>query len=112
MTYVRGTARCTRAIATPACSKKSRSGWTSFTCVMAGIGLITLIMQLTPDFSSNTKRNSTMTTEQLFLEWWKESYPHAKPAPHTITTHVAFAEYIDRKRTQDVLDSIAKAGAE
>lgn len=53
-----------------------------------------------------------MTTEQLFLEWWKESYPHAKPAPHTITTHVAFAEYIDRKRTQDVLDSIAKAGAE
>jgi hypothetical protein len=53
-----------------------------------------------------------MTTEELFLEWWKESYPHAKPAPHTITTHVAFAEYIDRKRTQDVLDSLAKAGAE
>ena len=112
MTYAPGMGRCTRRIVTPACSKKSKSGWTSFTCVMAGIGLITLIMQLTPDFSPSTKRSSPMTTEQLFMQWWAESYPNAKPAPHTITTHVAFAEYIDRKRTQDVLESISKAGAE
>jgi hypothetical protein len=79
---------------------------------MAGIGLITLFTQLTQAYSPSTRRSSPMTTEELFLEWWKESYPHAKPAPHTITTHVAFAEYIDRKRTQDVLDSISKAGAE
>lgn len=53
-----------------------------------------------------------MTTEELFLEWWAESYPYAKPATHTITTHVAFAEYLDSKRTQEVLESIARSGAE
>ena len=53
-----------------------------------------------------------MTTEELFLQWWAESYPHAKPAPHTVTTHVAFAEYLDDKRTKEVLESISKAGAQ
>ena len=79
---------------------------------MAGIGLITLITQLTPDFLPSTKRNPLMTTEELFLQWWAESYPHAKPAPHTVTTHVAFAEYLDDKRTKEVLESISKAGAQ
>ena len=112
MTYGRGTGCRPRQIATPACSKESRNGWSSFTCVMAGIGLITLIMQLTPDSSKSTQRSSQVTTEQLFMEWWSQSYPNVKPAPHTITTHVAFAEYIDSKRTQEVLDCIAKSGAE
>ena len=49
-----------------------------------------------------------MTTEELFLKWWGESYPHAKPAPHTIFTHVGFADYVDQVRTQDVLDALGR----
>lgn len=53
-----------------------------------------------------------MTTEQLFLKWWSESYPNAKAAPHTVMSHVAFAEYVDSMRTKDVLDAISRAGTE
>lgn len=53
-----------------------------------------------------------MTTEQLFLKWWAESYPNAKAAPHTVMSHVAFAEYVDSVRTKDVLDALSRAGAE
>ena len=50
-----------------------------------------------------------MTTEELFLKWWGESYPHAKPAPHTIFTHVGFADFVDSTRTKDVLDALNRA---
>lgn len=53
-----------------------------------------------------------MTTEQLFLQWWAESYPNAKAAPHTVMSHVAFAEYVDSVRTKDVLDAISRAAAD
>lgn len=53
-----------------------------------------------------------MTTEDLFKKWWSESYPNAKPAPHTIFTHVAFAEYVDSQRTKDVLDALSRAAGE
>ncbi len=38
-----------------------------------------------------------MTDEQLndlFTEFWAESYPHAKPGIHAITTHIAFAKQV------------------
>lgn len=55
---------------------------------------------------------STVTTEELFLKWWAESYPSVKPAPHTVFTHVAFADYIDQVRTKDVLDAINRNAGE
>lgn len=113
MVCARGSGRVARRIVTPACSKKSRIDWTSGMCVMAGIGLTTLITRLTPVLLPSTPlRTPAMTTEQLFMKWWGESYPNAKPAPHTVTTHVAFAEYIDSVRTKDVLDALSRAGSE
>lgn len=113
MVIARGTERCTRRIVTPACSKKSRIDWISGMCVTAGIGLTTLIMQLIPAWQTSTPlRRAPMTTEQLFLKWWSESYPNAKAAPHTVMSHVAFAEYVDSMRTKDVLDAISRAGTE
>lgn len=38
-----------------------------------------------------------MTDEQLndlFTEFWAESYPHAKPGVHAISTHIAFAREV------------------
>jgi uncharacterized protein (DUF427 family) len=38
-----------------------------------------------------------MTDEQLndlFTEFWAESYPNAKPGIHAITTHIAFAKQV------------------
>lgn len=38
-----------------------------------------------------------MTDEQLndlFTEFWAESYPHVKPGIHAITTHIAFAKQV------------------
>lgn len=38
-----------------------------------------------------------MTDEQLndlFAEFWAESYPNAKPGIHAITTHIAFAKQV------------------
>lgn len=113
MICARGTGRFTRRIVTPACSKKSRINWMSGMYVMAGIGLTTLITRLTPALLPSTPlRTPPMTTEQLFLQWWSDSYPNAKAAPHTVMSHVAFAEYVDSMRTKDVLDAISRAGAE
>lgn len=113
MICARGTGRFTRRIVTPACSKKSRIDWMSGMYVMAGIGLTTLITRLTPVLLPNTPlRTPQMTTEQLFLQWWSESYPNTKAAPHTVMSHVAFAEYVDSVRTKDVLDAISRAGTD
>lgn len=38
-----------------------------------------------------------MTDEQLndlFTEFWAESYPNAKPGVHAISTHIAFAKQV------------------
>jgi hypothetical protein len=38
-----------------------------------------------------------MTDEQLndlFIEFWAESYPHVKPGVHAISTHIAFAREV------------------
>lgn len=38
-----------------------------------------------------------MTDEQLndlFIEFWADSYPHVKPGVHAISTHVAFARQV------------------
>lgn len=38
-----------------------------------------------------------MSDEQLndlFLEFWAESYPNAKPGVHAISTHIAFAKQV------------------
>lgn len=38
-----------------------------------------------------------MTDEQLndlFIEFWAESYPHVKPGVHAISTHIAFARQV------------------
>lgn len=50
-----------------------------------------------------------MTTEELFKKWWAESYPNTKPSTHSVMTHVAFADYVDATRTQDVLDALNRA---
>ena len=47
-----------------------------------------------------------MTTEELFLQWWKESYPNAKPPSHTVLTHVSFAEYFSAYQTQTLLEQV------
>lgn len=49
-----------------------------------------------------------MTTEQLFREWWSDSYPSVPPNSRTVETHVAFADYVDQRRTKEVLESIAR----
>jgi hypothetical protein len=61
---------------------------------------------------STPLRTPPMTTEQLFLQWWAESYPNTKAAPHTVMSHVAFAEYVDSVCTKVVLDALSRAGAE
>lgn len=38
---------------------------------------------------------NTTTIEQVFREWWEESYGRP-PAPHALMTHVAFAEHLLR----------------
>jgi hypothetical protein len=38
-----------------------------------------------------------MTDEQLndlFIEFWADSYPHVKPGAHAISTHIAFAREV------------------
>jgi len=47
-----------------------------------------------------------MTTEELFLQWWRESFPHAKPATHAVITHVAFADYLVEHQTQTLLEQV------
>jgi hypothetical protein len=47
-----------------------------------------------------------MTTEALFLQWWKESYPNAKPPSQVVMTHVAFADYISARQTQTLLEQV------
>lgn len=53
-----------------------------------------------------------MSLEQLFQDWWSASYPNVKPAPHTVSTHCAFAEYVDKMRTEEVLAQLREAGAD
>jgi len=57
-------------------------------------------------------KENTVTTDELFLAWWAESYPSVKPAPHTVFTHVAFADYIDQVRTKEVLDAISRSAGD
>ena len=42
----------------------------------------------------------------MFLEWWKDSFPSAKPATHTVSTHVAFAQHVLHSQTQLLLDQV------
>jgi len=32
--------------------------------------------------------------EDLFKQWWADSYPMIHPGPHSIRTHAAFALYV------------------
>lgn len=49
-----------------------------------------------------------MLLDELFLQWWAESYPHAKPATHTVFTHVAFAQHVLDRQTQVLLEQVRK----
>lgn len=103
-------AHCFTRIATPVCNKRSKIVWTGGTSKTGGI---TRRMNFTP-FTAvsplNMEKPAMPSTEQLFREWWSDSYPSAPPNSRTVETHVAFAEYVDQRRTQEVLDSIATAG--
>jgi hypothetical protein len=64
-------------------------------------------MASTADWLISTEiKRSVMTTEELFLQWWKESFPNAKPAPHAVMTHVAFADYAAACQTQTLLEQV------
>jgi hypothetical protein len=51
-----------------------------------------------------------MTDEQLndlFIEFWAESYPHVKPGVHAISTHIAFArQVLDVYKLMQVSESV------
>lgn len=49
-----------------------------------------------------------MTTEELFCKWWVESFARAKPVSQTISTHVAFADYVEQVRTREMLDVLGR----
>lgn len=36
---------------------------------------------------------TTPSVEEVFREWWEDSYGFP-PAPHSVMTHVAFAEHM------------------
>lgn len=48
-----------------------------------------------------------MTTEELFLRWWQESY-HFVPGEYAQVTHVAFANYVDSVRRMELLEAMGK----
>lgn len=55
---------------------------------------------------------SRMTDEQLndlFTEFWAESYPHVKPGVHAISTHLAFArQVLDVYKLMQVSESVSE----
>jgi hypothetical protein len=53
-----------------------------------------------------------MTDEQLndlFTEFWTESYPNVKPGVHAISTHLAFArQVLDVYKLMQVSDAVSE----
>jgi len=49
-----------------------------------------------------------MLLDEMFLQWWAESYPNAKPATHTVATHVAFAQHVLDQQMQVLLEQVRK----
>jgi len=47
-----------------------------------------------------------MLLDEMFLQWWAESYPNAKPATHTVATHVAFAQHVLDQQVQVLLEEV------
>jgi len=50
-----------------------------------------------------------MTTEELFLKWWLESYPGTIPGEYAKITHVGFANYLDSIRRMELLQAMGKS---
>ncbi len=79
------------------------------TFATVAIGATILCILSTPDSPRSTAPTlggRAMQIDEMFLKWWAESYPHAKPSPHAVLTHVAFAEYVEQVRTQEVLGAL------
>jgi hypothetical protein len=56
----------------------------------------------------NTARRLVMLLDEMFLQWWAESYPTAKPATHTVATHVAFAQHVLDQQMKVLLEQVRK----
>jgi len=47
-----------------------------------------------------------MTTEDLFIQWWRESYSNTKPPSQVVMTHTAFADYFLAQQTKSLLEQV------
>jgi hypothetical protein len=46
------------------------------------------------------------TLKQMFIEWFADSYPNAKPATHSVMSHVAFAQYVIESLDKEMFEEI------